>query len=290
MSRSRKNNADYFPHYKTSHSDIRIVALKNKFGLESYAIWNILLELLTDKDNFCIQLDDEIEWELLAGYIGTDCGNLRQIVAEMVKLRLLQQNGTVYHSQDLVDKLSTVVDKRIRERERVQQRTRDVQGRFGQPQQKEIQSAAESPQTKPNQSKYKENIKRKNYIFFEDKEFTELYDSFLEMRKEKKKPPTLKAEKLILSHLQENSLTEAKLMLERSITNSWTDVFKLPDQNKSSPKISKDNELWKKLSAECGKCKNGLLEIKDQYGMWINKYCDCINSLMNKTKTEELVI
>lgn len=237
MSRSRKNNADYFPHYKTSHSDIRIVALKNKFGLESYAIWNILLELLTDKDNFSIQIDEDLDWELLSGYIGTECSNLRQIVAEMVKLRLLQQNGTVYHSQDLVDKLSTVVDKRIRERERVKERTRDVQGQFAQPKQNNFQSAAESPQTKPNQSKYiKENIQRKDFKHFEDVEFIELYDSYLEMRKQKKAVTTKRSEELILAKLHKFPIVEAKEMIRLSIENSWTGVFEIQKKQESPPK------------------------------------------------------
>lgn len=239
MSRPRKNNADYFPHDNEERNDRRMLALRNKFGPEAYAFHNMFKEVLAKQDGFKIKLDD-VEFELLAGDFGTDCSNLRQIFAEMVKLRLLKQNEDWYWSEDLEQSLSTVVDKRNRERERATERPREERANFikalGQDKPKEVVSAAETPQSKVKESKLKENIQRKDYIFFENKEFTDLYDSFLEMRKQKKKPATVHAEKLILLELQKFSLDDAKGMLKRSIRNSWTDVFPLPDPNKSPPK------------------------------------------------------
>ena len=244
MSRPRKNNADYFPHDNEERNDRRMLALRNKFGPEAYAFHNMFKEVLAKQDGFKIKLDD-VEFELLAGDFGTDCSNLRQIFAEMVKLRLIKQNEDWYWSEDLEQSLSTVVDKRNRERERATERPREERANFikslGQDKPKEVVSAAETPQSKVKESKLKENIQRKDFKYFEDKEFTELYDSFLEMRKQKKKPATVHAEKMILNDLHKNSLVDAKKMLEISIRNSWTDVFPLPDPTKNPPRNRGDS-------------------------------------------------
>lgn len=298
MARPRKNNADYFPHDNNLRHDRRIIALRNKFGVQGYGVYSMFLEILTAQNDFKIRLDD-VEFDLLAGELGMNhdaaaCGNLRQIFAEMVKLRLLQQSDDWYWSEELTDRLSTFVKKRDRERERAQERPREERGKFvkslRQDKPKDGVSASDCPQSKVKESKLKENIKRKDYKFFDDSEFTKLYDSFLEMRKQKKKPATNLAEEMILKKLHKQSLPNAKLMLEKSITNSYTDVYESPEQNKSSPKIIEDNKLWKELTEKCGKCKNGMIEKQNEYGMWVQAYCNCINSLRNKEKVEELII
>lgn len=298
MSRPRKNNADYFPHDNNLRHDRRILALRNKFGVQGYGVYSMFLEILTAQDDFKIRLDD-VEFELLAGELGMNqdaaaCGNLRQIFTEMIKLRLLQQDGDWYWSEELTDRLSTFVKKRDRERERAQERPREERGKFinslREDKPKKVVSAADCPQSKVKESKLKENIKRKDYNFFDDNEFTELYDSFLEMRKQKKKPATDFAEELILIKLHKQSLINAKLMLKKSITNSYTDVYEPQEQDKSSPQISQDNKLWKELTDQCGKCKNGMIDKQNEYGMWVQAYCNCISSLRNKKKVEELII
>ena len=47
MARPKKNNADYFPHDADMRNDPKIRALRRKFGLKGYAIWNMFLESLT---------------------------------------------------------------------------------------------------------------------------------------------------------------------------------------------------------------------------------------------------
>ena len=244
MARPRKNNADYFPHDNNLRHDRRILALRNKFGVQGYGVYSMFLEILTAQDDFKIKLDT-VEFELLAGEFGMNqdaaaCSNLRQIFTEMVKLRLLQRDGDWYSSDELTDRLSTFVKKRDRERERAQERPREERGKFitslRQDKPKEGVSAADCPQSKVKESKLKENIQRKNYKFFDDSEFTELYDSYLEMRQRKKRPPTVKAEELVLNKLHTFSLDEAKEMLRNSIKNNWTDVFEIQKKQESPPK------------------------------------------------------
>lgn len=57
----------------------------------------------------------------------------------------------------------------------------------------------------------------------------ETWDAFLEMRKAKKAPPTLRATELIIKELEKFKAAgdDANEVLNRSIRNSWKDVFPL---------------------------------------------------------------
>ena len=74
----------------------------------------------------------------------------------------------------------------------------------------------------------KETItKEKDFPFLTDKDFSHTYQDYLQMRKEKKRPATARAEELVLKKLHEYDLLTAVAMLEQSILNSWTGVFPL---------------------------------------------------------------
>ena len=52
MARPKKNNAEYFTHDADMRNDVKIKALRRKFSHTGYAVWNYLLETLTDSDFF----------------------------------------------------------------------------------------------------------------------------------------------------------------------------------------------------------------------------------------------
>ena len=83
MARPQKNNADYFPHDKDMWSDRKVVALRNKFGLEGYAIWNLLLESLCGCENFEL---NETEQNLLAGCWNIEEEKLKEIFRRLRKI------------------------------------------------------------------------------------------------------------------------------------------------------------------------------------------------------------
>lgn len=60
MARPIKDNADYFTHDADMRDDPKIKALRRKFKAEGYGIWNMLLEAITDSDNFRLKIDLEI--------------------------------------------------------------------------------------------------------------------------------------------------------------------------------------------------------------------------------------
>ena len=86
----------------------------------------------------------------------------------------------------------------------------------------------------PNKEEIKKNnIIRMNYIYKSEK-FKQTFQDFLEMRKKIKKPATEKAIQLLLSKLEKVKDEELAIqMLERSIINSWQDVYEPKERSKN---------------------------------------------------------
>lgn len=79
----------------------------------------------------------------------------------------------------------------------------------------------------------KETIQKKDTkerIIFSSEEFSTIWRDFLEMRKVKKKPATERAQKIILDKLEKETIPNAIKMLEQSVVNSWTDIYKIKEE------------------------------------------------------------
>ena len=112
MARPKRNNADYFSHDAGMRDDPKVKALRNKFGITGYAVWCMMLEILTHSDFFTIQIE-ELEIEILSADFGIGADLFSEILSYMVKLKLLQTNDNCeYLSQKLTDRLQSVLDKR----------------------------------------------------------------------------------------------------------------------------------------------------------------------------------
>ncbi|MEW6063576.1 MAG: hypothetical protein AB1571_04375 [Nanoarchaeota archaeon] len=73
----------------------------------------------------------------------------------------------------------------------------------------------------------KEKLDINKFPFLKEEDFRKTYEDYLDMRKKKKKPATIKAEELVLKTLHKYSKEKAMQMLEQSIRNSWTDVYEI---------------------------------------------------------------
>ncbi len=119
MARPRKNNAEYFSHDANMRSDRKIIALRSKFWLEGYAIWNMLLETLAWAENFTVSYSP-MEIELLAGDFGIDAEVFDQIVRYMAKINLFALADEVITCPKLIERLEPLLNKRKRYRERTE--------------------------------------------------------------------------------------------------------------------------------------------------------------------------
>ena len=116
MGRPKKNNAEYFSHDANMRDDIKIKALRRKFSHMGYAVWNYLLETLTNNDFFEIEWN-EINIELLAADYDVTVEELTAIVDYSIKIGLLNiENGKLFsiaHKQ----RLEVVSEYREKQRE-----------------------------------------------------------------------------------------------------------------------------------------------------------------------------
>lgn len=139
MARPIKDNADYFSHDASMRDDPKIKALRRKFKHEGYSVWNMLLESITDADNFRFTID----FEIMGGDYDIEPERLKEIVMYCVNLGLLQYSAetSIIWSKTLDNRMATLLSKRKRNRN---------------PADSEL-STSETPQSKVKESKVKES-------------------------------------------------------------------------------------------------------------------------------------
>jgi hypothetical protein len=136
MARPRRENAEYFPHVVHMRNDDKIKALRRRFKLNGYAIYNMLIEYIAGKEHFQFEYN-ELALELIAGDFDADTKDIQDVISYGLTLDLFQLEDGFIRCSTLEKKLEPLLSKRKRERERV--------------------SAAESPQSKVKKSKVKES-------------------------------------------------------------------------------------------------------------------------------------
>lgn len=118
MARPKKNNADYFTHDADMRNDLKVKAVRRKFGHVGYAVWNYLLEVMTDNDYFEIDWS-ELNQELLSADFDLPVEELQEIVDYCVRLGLLKLDDGKLFSEALQRRFSGLLSKRKRQSERV---------------------------------------------------------------------------------------------------------------------------------------------------------------------------
>lgn len=118
MARPKKNNAEYFPHDADMRNDIKVKALRRRFSHTGYAVWNYLLETLTDSDFFEVERSG-INSELLAADYDVTVEQLNEIIDYCLKIELLQEEGDRLFSNAHKQRFAGLITKRERDRERL---------------------------------------------------------------------------------------------------------------------------------------------------------------------------
>lgn len=91
--------------------------------------------------------------------------------------------------------------------------------------------------TSTNKDTYTDNIKDNTSIALPDWMPVSDWEDFLSMRKAKKKYPTERAKELLIMELGKlkDKGGDVSLILQRSIKNSWIDVYELPAEKNNNP-------------------------------------------------------
>lgn len=111
MARPTKNYCDYFTHDNGMRNHRKIKAIRQKFGITGYAIWCMILELLTGSDGNVFE-DSEIELEIISGDFGVTVTEMRNVLDYCYTLELLFINDGFVYSESLDDRLKSVYEKR----------------------------------------------------------------------------------------------------------------------------------------------------------------------------------
>jgi len=95
-------DAYYFSHDSNARNDVKIVALRRRYGMEAYGAYWCLIEILREQDNYKIDLDliDDIAYEL-------HVDNLREIIAFCVERGLLAEDADSIYSPSLLRRMES---------------------------------------------------------------------------------------------------------------------------------------------------------------------------------------
>ena len=118
VGRPQKLNADYFTHDKDMRDDPKVKALRRKYGLEGYAIYVMMNEVLTDSDYF-IHNYDELSLEILAGDFNVETDLLIGVLEYCDKLQLFTIENNTIRNFTLEKRFQPLLSKRERDRERI---------------------------------------------------------------------------------------------------------------------------------------------------------------------------
>ena len=111
MARTLKYNAEYFSHDNAMRNDPRIKALRKKCGIQGYAIYNMILEFLTQSELIQIELND-LNIEIMAGDFDIEEKQMKDVLDYCLKIDLVQLNSNLLRCKQLDKRLEPVFAKR----------------------------------------------------------------------------------------------------------------------------------------------------------------------------------
>lgn len=121
MARPRKNNADWFSHDTGLRDNLKVKAVRAKYGLEWYAIFVMILEVLADAENFVLE-DNEFQTEMLAGDFRIDSDKLKDILDYFKKIWLIQFEDWKIFNEHLIERMEPLLTKRQTMRQKHQEK------------------------------------------------------------------------------------------------------------------------------------------------------------------------
>lgn len=244
MGRPSRQVVEYFPHDCIHKKTMDIV--EGRFGNNGYAVWFKLLELLGATEGHAVDFSDEIVLEHFSAVkCHVSAPETLQILGFLSRLSAIDSElwdrDRVVWCQHFVDRLEEVYRKRkcslpekphFRDGNPVS--APDIPGNEG----FRCQESTKESKVKERKGKNKEE----QTCVLPDWLPLETWNDFLEMRKSIKHPATPKAQELIISDLIKFKTEgyDPVSILNKSIKNSWRDVFEPKDGGKANGKRKDD--------------------------------------------------
>lgn len=121
-----KDRIRFFSHDVDMRNDLKIRGLRRQFGNDGYAVWCYLLEVLTDTEDLCIDIDNMAG--LLSADFDIDRERLMGIVGYCLQVGLFVKDGSILYSKRHRERIMGVLDKAQEKSERGR---RAVMARWG---------------------------------------------------------------------------------------------------------------------------------------------------------------
>lgn len=95
----------YFKHDMNARNDPKIKSLINKYGLEGYGRFWVIIEMLRESSNYKLE-DEEYIWEALAEQMHCSSDAVRSFVDDCVnKFKLFTQEDGFFYSMSLITRM-----------------------------------------------------------------------------------------------------------------------------------------------------------------------------------------
>ena len=223
-----KKDAFYFPHFSNASKDNKIRRLEKELGLEGYAIYFKLLEVLRETTGYKYPMDDI---DLLADDFGTSEPKVRVVICNYGLFNVDEENN--FFSIKQIYYLQPYIEKTQRARVAAQKRWDKVEGDANamQMHSKCNADAMQIKESKLKESKVKER-KEESPLVFISNDWQQLWEGWVEHKRNqfKDKYKTKQSEQIAINQLVElagGELETAQEIVKASVSNLWKGLFKL---------------------------------------------------------------
>ena len=230
-----KKDAFYFPHFANARHDRKLKRVQKELGLDGYAIYFQLLEILREQIDFMYPLEDI---DLLADEIGTSEPKVRTVICNYQLFDVIDDK---FFSIKQIYYLQPYIEKTQRARLAAQKRWDNTNDNANamQMHSKCNADAMQGKESKVKESKLKEKkVKESIEIIypFDSDEFKKYWEMWLQFKKEQhnftyKSKIALQGALNGLVKLSNGIEDIAIKIIEQSISNGWQGFFKLKNEN-----------------------------------------------------------
>lgn len=250
-----KKDAFYFPHFANARHDRKLKRVQKELGLEGYAIYFQLLEVLREQLDYKYPFSDV---DLLADEMGTSEPKVKAVIANYDLFTLDEENN--FFSIKQLYYLQPYIEKTQRARLAAQKRWDSVNDNANamQMHSKCNADAMQVKESKGKEKKGKENKVKENkeVVFpFSSENFIKYWELWLSYKKEQynftyKSNISIQASLNELVKLSKGKEDIAIKIIEQSIAKGWQGFFELKNESnantnnysKSAPKVT-DEQL-----------------------------------------------
>jgi hypothetical protein len=248
-----KKDAFYFPHFANARHDRKLKRVQKELGLEGYAIYFQLLEILREQLDFKYPLSDI---DLLADEMGTSEPKVKAVIGNYDLFTLDEEDNffsikQLYYLQPYIEKTQRA---RIAANKRWDKVNDDANAM--QMHSKCNADAMQGKESKVKESKIKESKLKdsKEVIFpFDSDKFKNYWSLWVEYKKVQhnftyKSPIIIQSSLNDLVKLSKGNEEVAIKIIDQSISKSWKGFFELKNENNAS--TNNNSRVAPKVTAE----------------------------------------